>query len=79
MRIWFPVAVILLCGVTESSTAQQAAAAAEVVSAFHQAMEDGDSVAALELLDPEVVIFESGSVEVSRDEYQSHHLRAPVQ
>ncbi len=78
MRIWFTAAIVLLCGISESSTAQQAVAAAEVVRAFHQAMEDGDSVGVLRLLDPEVLIFESGGVEASRDEYRSHHLPADI-
>jgi ketosteroid isomerase-like protein len=47
---------------------------ADVVLAFHAAIAAGDSGAALSLLDPEVFIYESGGVERSRAEFQSHHL-----
>lgn len=50
----------------------------EVVSAFHQALESADADAALGYLAPEVVIFESGGVEASRDEYASHHLHSDM-
>lgn len=43
------------------------------VSAFHDALARGDSVAALRLLAPDVQVLESGGIE-SRDEYRSHHL-----
>ncbi len=47
---------------------------AEIVHAFHAAVAAGDSTGALSLLDPAVVIYESGGVERSRAEFQSHHL-----
>lgn len=47
---------------------------AEVVSSFHAALAAGDRAAALAHLDPQVLIFESGGAELSRDEYASHHL-----
>lgn len=50
-----------------------------VVHAFHAALSAGDSAAALSLLAPDVVIFESGGVEASRDEYRSHHLPADME
>lgn len=46
----------------------------DTVDAFHVALKNGDREAALELLVPEVFIFESGGAEMSRDEYASHHL-----
>jgi uncharacterized protein DUF4440 len=46
----------------------------QVVSAFHTALSSGSREQALALLSPEVVIFESGGAETSRDEYGSHHL-----
>lgn len=51
----------------------------EVVAAFHAALhaENGDS--ALALLDPAAVVYESGGVEASRDEYRTHHLGADMQ
>jgi ketosteroid isomerase-like protein len=54
-------------------------AAVETVHAFHAALAAGDSATALSLLAPDVVIFESGAVEASRDEYRSHHLPADME
>ena len=51
---------------------------AAVVGAFHQALASGDKQRALDLLDPSVLIFESGGAELSRDEYASHHLGADI-
>ena len=51
---------------------------ADVVDAFHSALAAGDSTGALALLLPEVVIYESGSAEMSRDEFASHHLAADM-
>ena len=50
----------------------------EIVRAFYAALEAGDSAAALEMLAPDVMIFEGGGVEASRDEYASHHLRSDI-
>lgn len=52
----------------------EAVEAATVVDAFHAALEAGDTAAALALLAPDVMIFEEGGAERSRDEYASHHL-----
>lgn len=54
--------------------AAEAAGAAATVDAFHAALKAGDTAAALALLAPEVMIFEEGGAERSRDEYASHHL-----
>lgn len=48
------------------------------VEAFHQALERGDSSAALALLDPSATILESGGSE-SVAEYRSHHLPADIE
>jgi len=56
------------------SVAAEAAGAATTVDAFHAALKAGDTAAALTLLAPEVMIFEEGGAERSRDEYASHHL-----
>lgn len=50
--------------------------AAAVVDAFHQALERGDTNAALSHLADEALIFESGGVERGKKEYASHHLAA---
>jgi len=49
-----------------------------VVTAFHEALASGDSSQALALLAPDVLIYENGAVETSRDEYRSHHLPADM-
>jgi len=58
------------------SVAPEAAEAAAAVDAFHAALKAGDTTAALALLAPEVMIFEEGGAERSREEYASHHLGA---
>ncbi|WP_372707353.1 nuclear transport factor 2 family protein [Brevundimonas sp.] len=63
-------------GPTAGSVAPEAADAAVAVDAFHAALKVGDTAAALALLTPEVMIFEEGGAERSRDEYASHHLSA---
>lgn len=57
-----------------ASVSAEATDAASVVDAFHAALKVGDTEAALALLAPEVMIFEEGGAERSRDEYASHHL-----
>lgn len=54
--------------------APEATDAATTVDAFHAALKAGDTAAALTFLAPDVMIFEEGSAERSRDEYASHHL-----
>jgi len=52
-----------------------AADAVAVVDRFRKFLADGNTTAAAELLDPTVLIFESGGSERSRAEYASHHLK----
>ena len=61
-------------GEAAGPVAAEAMDAAATVDAFHAALKAGDTAAALALMAPEVVIFEEGYVERSRDEYASHHL-----
>jgi ketosteroid isomerase-like protein len=51
----------------------------EAVTAFHAAIQAGDKDQALALLSPQVMIFESGYVERSRDEYAQHHLEGDIE
>lgn len=67
-----------LVTLTGAPATPQSPTPVEVVGAFHAALVAGDSATALGLLDPEVVIFEGGGVERSREEYQSHHLGADM-
>lgn len=54
--------------------AAEAAGAVTVVDGFHAALKGGDTAAALAVMAPDVMIFEEGGAERSRDEYASHHL-----
>lgn len=73
--------LLLLSLVTPMSlTAQEGPdALVQTVTVFHEALASGDKEKALEVLDPDVTIFESGGAELSRDEYASHHLDADMQ
>lgn len=51
---------------------------AAAVESFHAALAAGDRDRALSWLDTQVVIFESGGAEMSRDEYASHHLESDM-
>jgi hypothetical protein len=55
-----------------------AATPTETLAAFHQALAGGDRDKVLALLAPQVVIYESGQVERSRDEYAAYHLGADI-
>lgn len=48
----------------------------DVVDGFFRALAAGDTAGASAVLDPAVLIFESGGAERSRQEYASHHLGA---
>jgi len=49
-----------------------------VAEAFNTALARGDKAAVLELLAPNVLIYESGGQESSRDEYAGHHMPADM-
>ena len=57
------------------ATAQQPG---EVVTAFHEALARGDTSGTLSHLDPDVLIFESGGAEMSRDEFAASHMGADM-
>jgi len=56
------------------SVAAEAADAATTVDAFHAALKAGDEAGALTFLAQDVMIFEGGGAERSREEYAAHHL-----
>jgi ketosteroid isomerase-like protein len=72
------ITVALLCA-PSAANAQGAPerAVAEVVHAYHDALAAGDSTGALQLLHPDVVIYEGGHAE-TLDEYRSGHLRSDM-
>ncbi len=53
--------------------------AVDTVMAFHAALVQGDTDAALALMAENALIFESGGVERSRAEYAGHHLKADAE
>lgn len=61
-------------GHAAGSVAAEATEAATAVDAFHAALKAGDTAGALTFLAADVMIFEEGGAERSRDEYASHHL-----
>lgn len=61
-------------GHAAGSVAAEATDAASAIDAFHAAIKIGDTANALTFLAPDVMIFEEGGAERSRDEYASHHL-----
>lgn len=72
-------AIVVLAG--PRSVLAQAASRSDVlatVKAFHSAIERGDSLAALQLLAPDVQVQESGGVETLA-EFRSHHLAADIE
>ena len=64
-------------GGAQSPARDDSSAVARTVQQFHQALESGDSTAALSLLAPDAVIQESGGVE-SRADYRNHHLPGDI-
>lgn len=59
---------------TPAARQEAPGSAAAAVDAFHAALAAGDRDRALASLAPEVVIFEGGGAEMSREEYAGHHL-----
>jgi ketosteroid isomerase-like protein len=53
-------------------------AAAKVVTSFHTALKQSDTVTARQLLADDVIIFEGGGIERSADEYANHHMLADM-
>jgi ketosteroid isomerase-like protein len=62
-----------------TSAASHAADAKEALASFHAALVAGDKAKVLDLMAPEVAIYESGYVERSRAEYASHHLAGDME
>lgn len=71
--------IATLAALLLASAGAFAATPSETVAAFHAAIHAGDKAKAIELLSPAIVIYESGHVERSRDEYASHHLGADME
>jgi len=61
-----------------SAGAGEISGPAETANSFRRALENGNRQAVLELLAPEVLIYESGDIDRSRDDYAAHHLDADL-
>lgn len=61
-----------------ASASGWAASPSETVTAFHAAIKAGERDKALAMLSPQVMIYESGHVEASRDEYAKGHLGSDI-
>ena len=61
----------------QESPSSDSAAVTGVVTGFHAALVEGDSVAALRLLAPDLRVLEAGRIE-DLAEYRSHHLAADI-
>lgn len=70
--------IALFLPVQAQAVDADAAAVAQVVRNFHEALATGDSNSVKQLLAPDVVILESGGLE-TREEYLSHHLTGDIQ
>jgi ketosteroid isomerase-like protein len=66
----FLAAIVLAVSATPAAAAQPA----ETVDAFHAALQNGITQAALKLLAPNALIFEAGHIERSAAEYAGGHL-----
>ena len=76
--------VLLLAPVAATASpaephSDEVSAAAEVVDAFEAALRAGDLERVSALLDPNVLIYESGGAERSREEYLASHAKADAE
>ena len=83
LRVLAAVAVLTLAPVALRAQAtvpeqKDSSAVVAAVSAFHSAMERGDSIAAMALLAHDVEVLESGGLE-DRAEFRAHHLAADIE
>lgn len=60
------------------AAAADRAATVAIADAFEAALTSGDEAAAQALLAPDVLIYESGGQEASREEYASHHMKGDI-
>ncbi len=63
---------------TQPHTAAAASTPEQVMAAFQAAMKSGDAALVKRWLAPEVLIYEGGAAERSRNEYAAHHLGADM-
>ena len=71
MKRW---AALLVCVVAGTAAAQGARVPSEAVDAFHAALRNKDTAAALSLLDRSLVVYEFGAVDATIEAYAFRHL-----
>lgn len=64
---------------SEQSAVPAPNTAVGTIDAFHAALKRGDTKSALSFLSENALIYESGAVESSRAEYESHHLKSDAE
>ena len=69
---------LLLLSAAMPVRARDLADPAATASAFSAALAAGDEATVKALLAPDVLIYESGGQEASRDEYGAHHMKADM-
>lgn len=70
----------MLATITNTALAEPSAEGPEAAAdALHAAIAAGDTQGIEDILDPEVLIFESGGVESSLEEYASHHMHSDME
>ena len=68
------IALTLLIASAAATSAPPPRSAADTVAEFHRALDEGYARGMLELMAPDVVVYEQGFVEPSRDAYANSHL-----
>lgn len=68
----------LLWSVAQTAIARDMMDPLGTANAFHTALASGDEATVKSLLAPDVLIYESGGQESSRDEYTSHHMKGDM-
>jgi ketosteroid isomerase-like protein len=66
------------CATLMPNQAAQSSAARATVEAFEAALVKGDAAAASALLASDVLVYESGGQESSREEYAGHHMKGDM-
>lgn len=78
MKKALPVLVLAACLAGSPALAKDMMDPIATAKAFSAALAAGDEAAVKTLLAPEVLIYESGGQEGSRDEYVGHHMKADI-
>ena len=80
MRSLFRAIILVILLITNSIVlaGSRALSAEETVDSLYAALKTANTELIRTILDPEVLIFESGGVEASLEEYESHHMGADM-